>query len=75
MLISNILLVPEHILAMVIVPSPLPPLNFGTICQLISVMPHQLNVSNPVSSVSCLILLIDYFGLLEVLSKYNVSLF
>ena len=59
---SNILLVPA-ILAMVIVPSLLPPQNFGTVCQLVSVMPLQLNVSNPISSVSCLILLIDYFGL------------
>ena len=32
-------------------------------CQLVSVMPLLLNVSNPISSVSCLILLIDYFGL------------
>ena len=32
---------------------------------IISVMQHQLNVSNPVSSVSCLILLLDYFGLLN----------
>ena len=59
MLISNILLVPALILAMVIVPSLLPPQNFGTVCQLVSVRPLQLNVSNPISSVSCLIRLID----------------
>ena len=57
--LCNGALVPALILAMVIVPSLLPPQNFGTVCQLVSVMPLQLNVSNPISSVSCLIRLID----------------
>ena len=61
MLISNILLVPALTLAMAIVPSPLPPQNFGTLCQLEPAMPLQLNVSNPVSSIFFLFLLIDYF--------------